>query len=174
MRKCSLLCSSIVFFKAEGTGLLGKVYLNSHSTATFHHCYGWVPWLPLYPLNFNMEVSLQCTSSIIVMQTETLWLWNKCTHILSLVGKDNAERWGTVWTCHCIWRVLSKTGQSSIGKKDKALARKAVSLYFPKQRWLETLPTRHGPWNLSRKNLSSHSERVSPVHAGEQIPFLEA
>lgn len=61
------------------------------------------------------------------------------------------------------------------GKKDKAQTEGiCVSQHFPKLSWLETLPARHGPWNLSRKNLSSRCERVSPIHVGEQIPFSEA
>lgn len=74
-----------------------------------------------------------------------------------------------------VFEELSRTGQSAVGKKDKAQAEGiCVSQHFPKLSWLETLPARHGPWNISRKNLSSHCERVSPVHAGEQIPFSEA
>lgn len=97
-------------------------------------------------------------------EPETVYDYGKkCTHILFLVGKDNAERWDAVWNWHCIWRVLSKTGQNTVGKKDKSLAAGiCISQYFSKLSWLGMLPARHGPWNLSRKKISAHIVKGFP------------
>lgn len=90
----------------------GKMYLNLHGTAAFYHCYIQVPCFLFYPLNSNLEIPLQCDSSVVTLeeQRESIQLWQKRTHIHLLVW--SAERWDTVWNWHCIWRVLSKTGQT--------------------------------------------------------------
>lgn len=75
-----------------------KVYLNPHGAATFHHCYSQIPWLPLYPLNCNMETSLQrCNISNCAGTAECVCMTGKNAPIsLFLVGKHNAERRGAV------------------------------------------------------------------------------
>lgn len=44
----------------------GKVNLNLHGATAFYHCYIWVPGF--YPLNSNVEIALQCDSSVIVLE----------------------------------------------------------------------------------------------------------
>lgn len=57
------------------------MYLNVHGTAVFYHCYIQVPCFLFSPLNSNLQISLQCDSSVVVLEEQRGYNYGKNAQI---------------------------------------------------------------------------------------------
>lgn len=161
--KCSLLYCFIFFPSSDQQKwVLGKMYLNLHGTVAFYHCNVQVPCFLFYPLNSNLQISLQCDSSVIVLAEQRVYNYGKNAHIsIYCYGVQRDE---TLYDIDTVFeQFYPRQDKHCRVKGQVGSCRNLYSQYFSKLSWLGTLPARQEPWNLSRKKVSAHIVKGFPL-----------
>lgn len=149
--KCFFLYCFFFLLQTSRSRFWGKMYLSLHGTAAFYHCYIQVPCFLFYPLNSNLEIPLQCDSSVVTLEEQREYTIMAKTHTYPFTCMKCREM------RHCMTLALYLKSSiqdrtNTVGQKERSLAAGiSISQYFSKLSWLGTQPARQGPWNLSRK-----------------------